>query len=163
MNILKDRTIWIAIVVLTLAGLYYWVVVDQSRVDNMNDLESSDFELTGDVTEWSEAYKRLELKWRGTSKHVKTLQEETQSHYDAYNAKVDSINNSFERLEFKLDQINENLSNKIENLGDDLESLSEEFSSYKRTTQRDVRKINKSLEGLREDIDAVNKKIEEEL
>ena len=161
MDILKDRTIWIAIVVLALSGLYYWIVVDQNRLTEMENLETSDFELTGDVTEWSEAYKRLELKWRGTSKHVKTLQEETHSHYNKYNAKVDSINNAFERLEFKLDQINENLSNRIDNVGDDLESLSEEFSSYKRTTQRDVRKINKTLEGLREDIDAINKRLEE--
>ena len=162
MEILKDRTIWIAIVVLALSGLYYWVVVDQNRLDEMENLETSDFELTGDVTEWSEAYKRLELKWRGTSKHVKTLQDETHEHYNKYTAKVDSINNAFERLEFKLDQINENLSNRIDNVGDDLESLSEEFSSYKRTTQRDVRKINKTLEGLREDIDAINKRLEEE-
>ena len=161
MDILKDRTIWIAIVVLALSGLYYWIVVDKNRLTEMENLETSDFELTGDVTEWSEAYKRLELKWRGTSKHVKTLQEETHSHYNKYNAKVDSINNAFERLEFKLDQINENLSNRIDNVGDDLESLSEEFSSYKRTTQRDVRKINKTLEGLREDIDAINKRLEE--
>ena len=161
MYILKDRTIWIAIVLLALSGLYYWIVVDQNRLTEMENLETSDFELTGDVTEWSEAYKRLELKWRGTSKHVKTLQEETHSHYNKYNAKVDSINNAFERLEFKLDQINENLSNRIDNVGDDLESLSEEFSSYKRTTQRDVRKINKTLEGLREDIDAINKRLEE--
>ena len=161
MDILKDRTIWIAIVLLALSGLYYWIVVDQNRLTEMENLETSDFELTGDVTEWSEAYKRLELKWRGTSKHVRTLQEETHSHYDKYNAKVDSINNAFERLEFKLDQINENLSNRIDNVGDDLESLSEEFSSYKRTTQRDVRKINKTLEGLREDIDAINKRLEE--
>ena len=91
MDILKDRTIWIAIVVLALSGLYYWIVVDQNRLTEMENLETSDFELTGDVTEWSEAYKRLELKWRGTSKHVKTLQEETHSHYNKYNAKVDSI------------------------------------------------------------------------
>ena len=67
MDILKDRTIWIAIVVLALSGLYYWIVVDQNRLTEMENLETSDFELTGDVTEWSEAYKRLELKWRGTS------------------------------------------------------------------------------------------------
>ena len=161
MNILKDRAIWIAITLLTLSGLYYWTVVDQSRVDEMSDLESSDFELSGDVNEWSEAYKRLELKWRGTSKHVKTLQEETHAHYDSYNAKVDSINNTFERLEFKLDQINEALSDRIDNLNDDLESLSEEFSSYKRTTQRDVRKINKALEGIKEDIEVINKKLDD--
>ena len=161
MNILKDRALWIAITLLTLSGLYYWTVVDQTRVDEMSELEDSDYELTGDVTEWSEAYKRLELKWRGTSKHVKTLQEETYAHYDTYNARVDSINNAFERLEFKLDQINEALSDRIDNLDEDLESLSEEFSSYKRTTQRDVRKINKAIEGLKEDIESINKKIDE--
>ena len=161
MDILKDRAVWIAIVLLTLSGIYYWTVVDKTRVDEMLNLEDSDYELTGDVTEWSEAYKRLELKWRGTSKHVKTLQEETHAHYGTYSAKVDSINNAFERIEFKLDQINETLSDRIDNLNDDLESLSEEFSSYKRTTQRDVRKINKALEALKEDIDAINKKLEE--
>ena len=161
MNILKDRAIWIAITLLSLSGLYYWTVVDQTRVDEMTDLESSDFELTGDVNEWSESYKRLELKWYGTSKHVKTLQDETNAHYTAYNAKVDSINNTFERIEFKLDQINEALSDRIESLNDDLESLSEEFSSYKRTTQRDVRKINKALEGLKEDIETINKELDD--
>jgi predicted nucleic acid-binding Zn-ribbon protein len=163
MNILKDRTTWIAIFILTLGGLYYWLIIDQERVDDMTFLEESDFELTGDVTEWSEKYNRLLLKWRGTSKHVKTLQDETSNHYVIYNAKVDSVNNTFEKIEFKLDQINENLSNRIDNMGDDLESLSEEFSSYKRTTQRDVRKINKTLEGLRQDIEALSKKVEEEL
>ncbi len=161
MNILKDRAIWIAITLLSLSGLYYWTVVDQTRVDEMSDLESSDFELTGDVNEWSESYKRLELKWYGTSKHVRTLQEETNAHYETYNAKVDSINNTFERIEFKLDQINEALSDRIESLNDDLESLSEEFSSYKRTTQRDVRKINKALEGLKEDIETINKELDD--
>ncbi len=161
MNILKDRAIWIAITLLSLSGLYYWTVVDQTRVDEMSDLESSDFELTGDVNEWSESYKRLELKWYGTSKHVRTLQDETNAHYEAYSAKVDSINNTFERLEFKLDQINEALSDRIESLNDDLESLGEEFSSYKRTTQRDVRKINKALEGLKEDIETINKELDD--
>ena len=161
MNILKDRAIWIAIILLTFTGLYYWTVVDQTRVDEMVELGESDYKLTGDVTEWSEAYKRLELKWLGTSKHVKTLQEETQAHYKAYSAKVDSINNSFERLEFKLDQINETLSDRLDALSDDLESLSEEFSSYKRTTQRDVRKINKTLEGIKEDIEAINTKLDD--
>lgn len=161
MDIIKDRGIWIFLTVLTLLGLYYWTVIDQDRVEEMGTLQESDFTLSGDVNEWSEAYNRLELKYIGISKHVKTLQDETNEHYKAYSAKVDSVNNTFERLEFKLDQINETLSDRIDNLNDDLESLSEEFSSYKRTTQRDVRKINKALEALKEDIDAINKKLEE--
>ena len=65
----------------------------------MEELEISDDMLKGDVNEWSEYYKRIEKKWIGTSKHVRTLQEETAAHYKVYDAKVDSINNSFERIE----------------------------------------------------------------
>ncbi|MAZ61327.1 MAG: hypothetical protein CMG50_04025 [Candidatus Marinimicrobia bacterium] len=161
MDIIKDRGVWIFLTVLTLTGLYYWTVVDYDRVEKMGDLQESDFTLSGDVNEWSEVYNRLELKYIGISKHVKTLQEETNIHYRAYNAKVDSVNNTFERLEFKLDQINETLSDRLEDLNESLESLSEEFSSYKRTTQRDVRKINKSLESLKEDIDTIKKELDD--
>ena len=161
MEILKDRTIWIAIVVLALSGLYYWVVVDQNRLDEMGNLETSDFELTGDVTEWSEAYKRLELKWRGTSKHVKTLQEETLEHYKNYESKVDSLNNTFDRIDYKLDQINENLTDRLNDLLFELEALNEEFSSYKRATQRDVIKMKKNFESIEDQLKEINEKLEE--
>ena len=80
---------------------------------------------------------------------------------ETYSAKVDSVNNIFEKLDFKLDQIILNLSNRIDHTDDDLESLYDDFESYTRFTQRDVRKINKMLEGLREDIESLAKKVEE--
>ena len=161
MDFLKQRGIWIVTTLIILSGLYYWTVVDQSRLEDMSELEDSDFQLTGDVTEWSEAYKRLELKWRGTSKHVKTLQEETHNHYKQYEAKIDSVNNTFERIEYKIDQINETLTDRLNDLLSELESLNEEFSSYKRATQRDVLKMKKKIESIDEQLDEINKKIEE--
>ena len=161
MDFLKQRGIWIVTTLIILSGLYYWTVVDQSRLEDMSELEDSDFQLTGDVTEWSEAYKRLELKWRGTSKHVKTLQEETHNHYKQYEAKIDSVNNTFERIEYKIDQINETLTDRLNDLFSQLESLNEEFSSYKRATQRDVLKMKKKIESIDEQLDEINKKIEE--
>ena len=161
MDFLKQRGIWIVTTLIILSGLYYWTVVDQSRLEDMSELEDSDFQLTGDVTEWSEAYKRLELKWRGTSKHVKTLQEETHDHYKQYEAKIDSVNNTFERIEYKIDQINETLTDRLNDLFSELESLNEEFSSYKRATQRDVLKMKKKIESIDEQLDEINKKIEE--
>ena len=143
MGILKDRSLWIVIIIIILSGLYYWTVVDSTRVEDMKFLEESDFDLSGDVTEWSEAYKRLELKWKGTSKHVQSLQKETNSHYKTYDAKVDSINNIFERIEYKIDKINETLTDRLEDLTSELEDLSEEFSSFKRATQRDGMKVRK--------------------
>jgi len=161
MNILKDRSIWIVIFVIILSGLYYWTVVDSDRVEEMKTLEESDFDLSGDVTEWSEAYKRLELKWRGTSKHVKTLQNETNNHYKAYDAKVDSINNIFDRIEYKIDQMNETLTERLEDLTSELENLNEEFSSFKRATQRDGMKVRKNIEAIQEELKALNIKIDE--
>ena len=162
MGILKDRSVWIAIVVIIISGLYYWTIVDSDRVEDMKSLEESDFDLTGDVTEWSEAYKRLELKWRGTSKHVQSIQNETNTHYKAYEAKVDSINNIFERIEYKIDQINETLTDRLEDLTSELENLNEEFSSFKRATQRDGMKVRKNIEAIQEELKLLNTKIEEQ-
>ena len=161
MDFIKARGIWIVTVIIIFCGLYYWVVVDEQRVQEMSSLEVSDVSLKGDVNEWSEYYNRLEKKWIGTSKHVRTLQEETASHYKSYDAKVDSINNTFERIEYKIDQINEMLTDRINDLSTDLESLNEEFSSYKRATQRDVMKMKKRFESIEEKLDNLEKQLEE--
>ena len=38
MGILKDRSVWIAIVVIIISGLYYWTIVDSDRVEDMKSL-----------------------------------------------------------------------------------------------------------------------------
>ena len=162
MDFIKARGIWIVTVIIIFCGLYYWVVVDEQRVQGMSYLEVSDNVLKGDVNEWSEYYNRLEKKWIGTSKHVRTLQEETSKHYKLYDAKVDSINNSFERIEYKIDQINEMLTDRINDLSTDLESLNEEFSSYKRATQRDVMKMKKRFDTIEEKLEDLEKQLENE-
>ena len=93
---------------------------------------------------------------------AKKLQEETAEHYTNFSEKVDSINNTFERMDFKVDQLNEVLSSRIDILKDDLESLNEEFSSYKRTSQRDAMKMKKMIESIQDDIDKINIKLNEE-
>ena len=94
----SNKVVWIIIILIIMCGAYYWVVVDNNRLKEMATLEKSDDSLKGDVNEWSEYYDRIEKKWIGTSKHVKTLQEETNAHYTVYDAKVDSINNSFDKI-----------------------------------------------------------------
>ena len=162
MDFIKARGIWIVTFIIILCGLYYWVIVDEQRVQEMSSLEVNDDLLKGDVNEWSEYYNRLEKKWIGTSKHVRTLQEETSDHYTTYDAKVDSVNNTFERIEYKIDHINEMLTDRINDLSTELESLDEEFSSYKRATQRDVMKMKKRFDSIEEKLDELEKKLEEE-
>ena len=157
----EKRAIWVILVLMIFSGAYFWVVkLDEQEQENQR-LTNSDVSLKGDVNEWSEYYNRLEKKWIGTSKHVRTLQEETAKHYKSYDAKVDSINNTFERIEYKIDQINEMLTDRINDLSTDLESLNEEFSSYKRATQRDVMKMKKRFESIEEKLDNLEKQLEE--
>ena len=162
MNIIKERGIWIVTVLIIISGMYYWTVVDSSRVEEMESLEITDNMLKGDVNEWSEYYNRIEKKWIGTSKHVRTLQNETHEHYTTYESKVDSINNAFERIDFKVDQINETLTDRLDDLSSELESLSEEFSTFKRATQRGARKTAKNIESILDELKSLNEKLEEE-
>ena len=103
----EKRAIWVILILMIFSGAYFWVVKLDEQDQKNQKLTDSDFSLQGDVNEWSESYDRLEKKWIGTSKHVKTLQDETDAHYTAYESKVDSINNSFEKIDFKVDQLNE--------------------------------------------------------
>jgi len=158
----EKRAIWVILVLMIFSGAYFWVVkLDEQEQENQR-LTSSDVSLKGDVNEWSESYDRLEKKWIGTSKHVQTLQNETEAHYTAYESKVDSINNTFEKIDFKVDQLNEVLSSRIDLLKDDLESLGDEFSNYKRSSQRDLMKLKKTIELIQSDIQKINNKLEEE-
>jgi len=158
----EKRAIWVILVLMIFSGAYFWVVkLDEQEQENER-LTNSDVSLKGDVNEWSESYDRLEKKWIGTSKHVRTLQDQTGAHYVAYESKVDSINNTFEKLDFKIDQLNEVLSSRIDLLKDDLESLNDEFSNYKRSSQRDLMKLKKTIELIQSDIEKINNKLEEE-
>jgi len=159
---MEKRAIWIVVVVLILCSAYYWVVVDSTRVDTMTTLDTSDKNLKGDVNEAVELWDRLDLRLKGTSKHVSTLQDSTRYHYKAYEAKVDSIDNSFDRIGFAIEQMNEVLSGRIDRLKDDLESLVEEVSSMKRSTNNSFTKLNKTLDIINSDIKKINDKLLEE-
>ena len=94
-----QRAIWIVTFIIILAIGYYWIVVDNTRTVKMVELTASDKELSGDVNSTIEVYDRLELKWRGTCKHVETLQNETHAHYAAYAMQMDSIDVVFEEMD----------------------------------------------------------------
>ena len=122
-----QRAIWFVTFFIIIAIGYYWVVVDESRTEIMDDLSSSDDKLSGDVNSTLEVYDRLEKKWIGTSKHVQTLQKETHSHYKAYATKMDSINIVFEEIKFSIEQLEEVLTRKIDRVKDDVNNLDENF------------------------------------
>ena len=159
---MNNRAIWIVVVVLILCSAYFWVVVDSTRVDTMVNLDASDKNLKGDVNEAVELWDRLDLRLKGTSKHVATLQDSTRLHYKAYDARIDSIDNAFDKVSFSIEQMNDVLSGRISRLNDDLEALNEEVSSMKRSTNNNFTKLNKTLDAINSDIKKIQAKLIEE-
>ncbi len=154
-----QRVIAVITFFILLAGGYYWFVIDESRTKQMVQLESSDVTLKGDVNSTLEVHDRLELKWIGTSKHVKTLQEETHTHYDVYASKMDSIDVVFERMKLDIEQLEERLIQKLDRLNDEIRNVSESFDSYKRTANRTVREMKNDITTLRDDLTTIDKQL----
>ena len=154
-----QRAIWIITFFIVLAIGYYWVVVDDTRTRRMVELENSDDELSGDVNSTVEVYDRLEMKWIGTSKHVKTLQEETDAHYVAYAEQMDSIDIVFEEIKFSIERLEEVLSRKIDRVKDNVKNLEDGFESFKRETNRNVRELKQNISIIQDDINRLNEKV----
>ena len=154
-----QRAIWIVTFFIVLAIGYYWVVIDDTRTRRMVELENSDDELSGDVNSTVEVYDRLEMKWIGTSKHVKTLQEETHAHYAAYAEQMDSIDIVFEEIKFSIEQLKEILIRKIDRVKDKVKNLEDGFESFKRSTNRTIRELKQNISIIQDDINTLNEKV----
>ena len=156
---MQKRAIWIVTVFIILAIGYYWVVIDDSRIEQMGELVQNDNKLSGDVNSTVEVYERLEKKWIGTSKHVQTLQEETYAHYKLYEEKMDSINIVFEEIKFSIEQLEELLIRKIDRVKEDVTNLEETFESYKRSNNRSIREIKQNISTIKVDVTKLNEKV----
>ena len=151
-----QRAIWIITFFIILAIGYYWIVVDDTRIQKMVELADSDKELLGDVNSTIEIYDRLEIKWIGTSKHVQTLQKETHAHYAVFEAQMDSIDIVFEEIKFSIEQLEEILTRKIDRVKDDVRNLEDSFETFKRSTKRAGRDMKQKISTIRDDINTLN-------
>ena len=156
---MQKRAIWIVTFFIIIALGYYWVVIDETRIEQMGELVHNDDKLSGDVNSTVEVYDRLEKKWVGTSKHVQTLQEETHSHYKVYSEKMDSIDIVFEEIKFSIEQLEEVLTRKIDRVKDDVNNLDDSFESYKRMTNRTIRELKQKISTIQDDINTLNEKV----
>ena len=161
MNILKDRAIWIVVVVMILAGTIYMIVIDPDRVDKMDNIVVRDDERKADVVETNELIDRLDKKLIGTKKHLQQLRDDYDSHIKTYNSKVDSINNSFSRVDLSINKILRDMKDKFAEVQEQLEELEDDISSVKTQTKRDFRAVNAEISDLKEAINAINIKLDE--
>ena len=156
---MMQRALWFVTFFIIIAIGYYWIVIDNTRTNEMDTLTNSDKKLSGDVNSTVEIYDRLEKKWIGTSKHVQTLQKETHAHYKAYAEKVDSINIVFEEIKFSIEQLEEILTRKIDRVKDDVSNLEDGFESFKRSTNRTIRELKQNISTIQDDIKTLNEKV----
>ena len=157
-----QRVIAVITFFILLAGGYYWFIIDESRTNQMIELESSDESLKGDYNATTEKYDRFDLRLIGHGKHLKTLQDETYAHYDAYASKMDSINVVFERMKLDIEQLEERLIQKLDRLNDDIRNVSESFDSYKSTANRSKREMKNDITTLRDDLTVIDKQLNPE-
>ncbi len=161
MDILKDRAIWIVVVVMVLAGGIYMMVIDPDRVDKMENIVDRDDERKADVTETNELIDRLDLKLTGTKKQLQVLRDEYDLHIKSYDSKVDSINNAFSKVDLSINKILRDMKDKFAEVQDQLEELEDDISSVKTQTKRDARKVQTEIEALKEAINEINAKLDE--
>ena len=157
-----QRVIAVITFFILLAGGYYWFIIDESRTNQMIELESSDESLKGDYNATTEKYDRFDLRLIGHGKHLKTLQDETHAHYDAYASKMDSIDVVFERMKLDIEQLEERLIQKLDRLNDEIRNVSESFDSYKRTANRTAREMKNDITTLRDDLTVIDKQLNPE-
>ena len=162
MDMIKDRAIWIVLVLIIMAGIGYMVIVDPNRVDVMDDIKERDDTRIADVNEVKELFDRLDLKLNGTKQHLANLWSLTENHIKTYESKVDSINNTFSQVDLKLDKFAKDMKRGFADLGDQIEDLEDDLSSLKTQSKRDIRKVNAKLGELEESIKSINTKLEEE-
>jgi DNA repair exonuclease SbcCD ATPase subunit len=113
------------------------------------------------VTETNELIDRIDTKLIGTKKHLQELRDEYDMHIKTYEAKVDSVNNAFSRVDLSIDKILRDMKDKFAEVQDQLEELEDDISSVKTQTKRDARKVQTEIEALKEAINEINAKLDE--
>ena len=156
MNILKERAVWIVLFLIILGGIAYMLVVDPERVMQMEDIKGRDDSRIGDITEVKELYDRLDLKLNGTKQHLRNLYDTTVSHMKVYNSKVDSINNTFSKLDLKIDQLKEFIKTQFEDMTDQMEDLSDDIGGLKTQTNKKLRELNVKINSITEDLTLID-------
>ena len=156
MNILKERAVWIVLFLIISGGIVYMLVVDPERVMQMEDIKGRDDSRIGDITEVKELYDRLDLKLNGTKQHLRNLYDTTVYHMKVYNSKVDSINNTFSKLDLKIDQLKEFIKTQFEDMSDQMEDLSDDIGGLKTQTNKKLREINVKINSITEDLTQID-------
>ena len=116
-------------------------------------------ELNMDVNNIIERYKRFDLRLIGMGKDIQIMMDSINVQNQRYNDKMESIDDEFQLLHLKLDNLTEVITPKLERLDDEQEDLYDQFRSFKRKQNRDTREIKMNIQSLQVDFDNLDRQL----
>lgn len=153
---MQQKIIWFVLLLVSSSFSYYWFIIRDADAMAINELEYNDELLTGDVTQTTEVYARLEKKWIGSSKHIQNLEQKTDTLRFNLDEEIESTNDRFEKIRGDLEDYIRKQNQKNEDLN---KTIAENHKDLKKSIQivkRDIKKIeNKRIKPLETEIKSV--------
>ena len=161
---MQQRIIWFVLFLVSISLVFYWNIIRDADKMVMDELEYNDEKLTGDLNETTEVYARLDKRWRGSSKHLRTLQgksdtlrldldqeiEDTKSRFDDAKSKLEYHKN-------KQDQINTDIDDKVDDNHRDLKkSIKFIKRDLKKLDERRVKSLETDILGVKQNSDKID-------
>jgi len=168
---MQQKIIWFVLFLVSASFSYYWFIIRDADAMAINELEYNDELLTGDVTQTTEVYARLEKKWIGTSKHIQNLEQMTDTLRFHLDDEIESTKDRFEKLRGDLEdyirkqnQINVELNNTIAQNHKDLKkSIQNIKRDIKKVENKRIKPLETEIKGVQENREKLDKILELEM
>ena len=152
-----QKIIAFVLFLISISLVFYWNVIRDADKKAMNQLEFNDEQLTGDVTQTTEVYARLEKKWIGTSKHVQNLEIKTDTLRADLEKEIESTNNRFDKIRGDLDDYIRKQTKKNDELDKTIAQNHKDLKKSIQKVNRDIKKVeNKRIKPLETEIKVVS-------
>mgnify|MGYP001155063168 FL=1 len=152
-----QKIIAFVLFLISISLVFYWNVIRDADKKAMNQLEFNDEQLTGDVTQTTEVYARLEKKWIGTSKHVQNLEIKTDTLRADLEKEIESTNNRFDKIRGDLDDYIRRQTKKNDELDKTIAQNHKDLKKSIQKVNRDIKKVeNKRIKPLETEIKVVS-------
>ena len=153
---MQQKIIWFVLFLVSASFSYYWFIIRDADAMALNELEYNDELLTGDVTQTTEVYARLEKKWIGSSQHIRDLQIVFEELNNKLDQEIKSTKDRFQDIEGDLADHTRKQNKKNEELDDTIDQNHRDLKNSIKNVKRDIKTVQKKrIEPLETQIKAV--------
>ena len=153
---MQQKIIWFVLFLVSASFSYYWFIIRDADAMALNELEYNDELLTGDVTQTTEVYARLEKKWIGSSQHIRDLQIVFEELNKKLDQEIKSTKDRFQDIEGDLADHTRKQNKKNEEFDDTIDQNHRDLKNSIKNVKRDIKTVQKKrIEPLETQIKAV--------